>query len=114
MTSQDSRLKSPFCHFVNWRSTHVFAKVNAGFNKSDTMLRAVFLTAFVLACASALPAGDDCKAVTVQPNFNLTKVCGRLLHDYPGETSHFCQLQFVSAHKWFIHKQVSSMHELLL
>lgn len=49
------------------------------------MFRALILTAIVLACASALPAGDDCKPVTVQQNFNLTK--------------------FVTAHKWFIHKQ---------
>merc|ERR1711990_247286 len=49
------------------------------------MLRAILFAVFVIACTSALPTGDDCKAVTTQPNFNLTK--------------------FVTAHKWYVQQQ---------
>merc|ERR1712100_696034 len=53
--------------------------VNMNFNP-------VFLALCFVSLAASLPTlEDDCKPVTVQPNFNLTK--------------------FVTAHKWFVQKQ---------
>merc|ERR1711939_910566 len=52
-----------------------------------TMMRLVLLACVLFVACSALPAQDDCKPVTVQPNFNLTK--------------------FVGLHKWFIHKEMT-------
>merc|ERR1711907_82249 len=49
-------------------------------------MNAFLVSALLLAAASALPVEkSECKAVTVQQDFNLTK--------------------YVSAHKWYIHKQ---------
>merc|ERR1719183_1702952 len=52
------------------------------------MLRVILLASVLFAATFALPAAqDDCKTVTVQPNFNLTK--------------------FVGLHKWYTHKQMT-------
>merc|ERR1712093_143480 len=60
------------------------------FGESTRMMKPCVLVAALLASLSqALPAprsaAADCKEVTVQPDFNLTK--------------------YVTQHKWFIHKQ---------
>lgn len=49
------------------------------------MSRIAFVFALVAATVVALPTQDSCKAVSVQQDFNLTK--------------------YVTAHKWYIHKQ---------